>query len=379
MKKLTYRWVVLSPIIFLVCSCITESKNWNFLEPIKIDHTIEFNLDSLTPPDIIYPQTIQEDGNEFISSINIINNTIKIFDFKTNSTAKTIFFNSDGPDKVTSLLSFHYINKDSILYLDQIGNLFLLDSNSSILNKWNAKDANEKGLPLFYDNILPIFGDFQNEIAFANYYMTQLDRKMFFVLNLKKNQNEYKVEIPEEFVNGFYGAGDFGNWNYVVNKNGVFINFPNIHEIFHYDLKLNLIQKIKPTRSEPLPTIINPLPKDFDLANMQSLNRQQIEEKLNSSYVYGYLLFDEKSKKFVRFLKYPIPSSNVIEPEILSNERKVSIFIYDEDFHLISEMRVPDKEYSIQDAGFFVKDGFLYLQKKSEDEDKMMFDAISLN
>jgi hypothetical protein len=336
-------------------------------------------LDSITTPIVTYPQYFDLNGIEYLSTINVIDNSIKIFELNSRKSFKTISFDSDGPNRLTDLLSFHIINQDSLFYLDKIGNLYLLDSNSSILNRWRAKDHNEKGQPLFYDNILPITGDFKKQVIFPNYYTTQIDRKLFFILDFENNQFTYKVAPPEEYVNGFYGVGDFGNWNFIENNDGYILNFPNINEIFHYDKQLNFVKKIELKIDGPTIDIVNPLPKNFDLSNASQLNEKEIEGKLKSSYVYGYLLFDRKSEKFIRFLKYPIPPSSQNSNDVVTrNERKYSILIFDKNFDFIKEMKIPFDEYLINEIGFFVKDGFLYLQKKSLDEDIMIFDAISL-
>lgn len=367
------KWGFMATLVFMLLSCHKETKKWDDLEPVVIDHNLTLRLDSLSTPIAVYPQIIKGKGGDFLSTINVIDNSIKFYDLSSGNLINTVYFDSDGPNGLSDLLSFHYISKDSLLYLDQVGRLYLLDSSSQILSQWKAKDVNEKGLPLFYDNILPVTGDFQENIIIPNYYTSQLDRKLFFSLNMLDSQFFYKVSPPAEFIEGFFGFGDFGEWNFVRNQKGFYLNFPNIKEVFHYDNNLEFVDKIALETNGSLPDFINPFPYDFDLKLDPIIKKEVLLEKLNQNYVFGRLLFDESSKRFLRFLKFPIPENSQF-----GDERKYSLIIYDENWNFVKENRIPINEYHLKGDSFFINNGYLYLQKNIENEDLMIFDAISL-
>lgn len=384
MGKIDLSGLLLLVGIHFIFSCgRTEIKvDKDSLEILPVAGEKILEVDSLTVNELVYPQVLNYKGIEIITSINIVDNTLKLFDFKQGKLYKSINFPKEGKDALSDLLSVHILSPDSILYLDKSSNLYLLNEKLAKVDRYSFKSEYEKGAPLFFDNILPLVKIDNYKYLAVNYYTTRLDRKLNVVIDLKLDSLAYLHQAPPEFVEGFYGILDFHSWNYVYNEedNQFIFNFPNLDSLYVYDKDMRLIRKVdaqsrlKERETEPL--------IDLSPAEMESnpiLNEEKILRQLKNSFAYSDLIFNEQLNQYYRFVGLPISYFNIDEKDPVKSEiRDYSLIVMNQNFEVMNEFLLPYNKYRIKKDGFFVKDGKLFLQKKTENEDKMIFDVIDL-
>lgn len=101
------KWGFMATLVFMLLSCHKETKKWDDLEPVVIDHSLTLRLDSLSTPIAVYPQVIKGKGGDFLSTINVIDNSIKFYDLSSGNLINTVYFDSDGPMACPTF--FHFI------------------------------------------------------------------------------------------------------------------------------------------------------------------------------------------------------------------------------------------------------------------------------
>jgi hypothetical protein len=382
MKKINICLSIVSIAVFLFGSCgRTEIKaDKKILDPLPVVGEKIIEVDSLTVNELIYPQVLNYNGVEVITSINVVDNTLKLFDFNSGRIYKSLNFPKDGKDALTDLLSVHILSPDSILYLDKSSTLYLLNEKLEKVNQFSFKSEYEKGAPVFYDNILPLVKVDDYKYLAVNYYTTRLDRKLNVVIDLKLDSLVYLHQAPPEFVEGFYGILNFRSWNYVYNKeDSQFIfNFPNLDSLYVYDKNMHLIRKVdaqsrlKERETEPM---IDLSPAEMD--SNPVLNEDKILRQMKNSFAYSDLIFNEQLNQYYRFVGLPISYFNIDEKDPIKSEiRDYSLIVMNQNFEVVNEFLLPYNKYRIKKDGFFVKDGKLFLQKKTDIEDKMSFDIV---
>ena len=376
---------LLAGLFLLSCTTSEKTIDKDQLKKLPISGQKTFLVDSVTVNKMAYPQVLSYEGKEIVTSMNVLNysiNALKLFDLETGKLYKSLSFHDDEKYKLSDLLSVYIISPDSILCIDQLSNLYLLNKQLQVVNKYSFKNKAEKGLPLFYDNIIPLVKIQNGKYVAANYYTSMPDRRLNVTFDLKSDTLVYLNNVPEESVIGFYGIVDFKYWNYVydeVDKKFVF-NYPNLDSLYLYDSNLNLIQKVSAKsglKQGPTEKLVSQ--RLETLGENIDINKNEVMRKMKNSFVYTDLIFNHTKRHYYRIVGLPISEFDIdLEDEIKSEIREYTLMVLDDEFNIIDEFLIPFNMYRIKGDSFFVYEGKLYLQRNNENEDEMVFDILDI-
>ena len=381
MKTLLRQGAIIS-LLFFGCSGNELTYDKSNLEELPIAGTQIFEVDSVTVNELTYPQVLAFDGRNIVTSINVVDNSLKLFDLDSGQLYKTLNFKSEGKDGLNELLSVHILSADSILYVDKVPNLFLLNQNLEIVRNFSFKDDLEKGMPLFYANVLPPIRVKRDQFIASNYYTNMPDRRLNVSFDLEKEELVYMNEVPEEAVIGFYGIDGFGNWNYVYDHENNFVfNYPNLDSLYVYDQDFQLLRKVyagSSLKKEKTNKLVHKRLESMAPQNIE-LNEREILKQARNSFIYHKLLFNKKKNQYYRIVGLPIAHFDYeLNDPIKSEIRNYSLLVLDKHFDILQEYIIPFNKYMIQNEAYFVYNGKLYIQRNNTNEDEMQLDIIDI-
>lgn len=370
--------------VFLMTNCSYDQKlKIDQLDTLTVGPSKILNVDSVSINQLVYPQVLEFDQSKYITSINVVDNSLKVYDFVSGNVYKTYKFSNDGPNGVGRVLSVGFLNQDTICYLDQSSTLFLLDDSMKILSKHPFKLAEQKGLPLFYANHVPFLKKEKDKLIAVNYYITRVGRMMNVELDLSTNDLRYFNQVPPEIIEGYYGVDDFSYWNFVYNPNqNIYVyNFPSSDSLFVYDSNFKLLNKVNAISSTKTFSKETPLPivQSENLDELRSFDKSEIQFRIKNSFAYNDLIYNETKNVYYRFVGLPISKMDIEDNDPIRSEvRQYTLMILDANFKLIKEYILPYNKYLVKRDCFFLVEGELYLQQNNDDEDRIYLDQINV-
>jgi hypothetical protein len=369
---------------FLFFSCTYKEKIivTSALPKLPVSGEKKIKVDSLTSWMAVYPQIITFGGRDFVTSLDVINNSLKLFDFDSATLVKSLDFRKEARGSMADILSIEYVSEDTILYLDQSNKLFMLDRNLVVRKNLQVKDKTMKGTPLFYDNTLPLVRLSAGKFLATNYFTTRSDRRLHLTIDLNSDEIRYVLPPPKEYVKGYYGFDEFGYWNFAYNSKAKILvhNYPQLDSLYLYDLGFKLLKKV-PARSTLATDPVSPvIGEDLDELAQGSyeLPVEKIKMRVKQSFVYGDLLYNEEKGQYYRFVGLPISSEDLaLKDPLKSQVRRYTLMVFDENFNFINEYEIPYDKYLIK-GPYFIYKGKLFIQKKMADDEYMHFDIIDI-
>ena len=128
---------------FLVLGQLTLAQNSNVEKVLHLDG-------STARPGYVKEGVFKLKGDQ-LYYLNILTNEIKIFDFQSGKTIKTIPLEKEGPNAVGPMpYTFHLISEDSILVYSDFTDhrMFLVNSRGTVLDKFNMSETGISGTDL---------------------------------------------------------------------------------------------------------------------------------------------------------------------------------------------------------------------------------------
>ena len=378
MKKINYCSLILGFIIISACSRTQTdfSEDFNSPEPkVKFKKLGEkvFKIDSLTDYNLLLPQVYNLGEGELLVCLNILKNAIDMYDYESGTLSKTVSFPNEGPGSLSSdLIGFQILSEDSLLLVDKLNILYFSDLEGGISHKVDLDPEGIPGLPLIQPNSLPVVKMGKN-IFIENYYLRNEDRQMKVVLDLEEMKVDYKLKIPNEYLNGFWGIGDFGTYDFVINKGRFIYNFPNLDSLYIWDSAF-----IDPVKvNARVRSIDSPIDKILEKGRMPS--EKTIEQGAFRSNIYSRLLYDDELGLYFRIVGLSINQGLLDSRDpIKSKERKYLIMILDSEFQWLGEFELPNYDYVINTERIFINKNGIHFQKKGDNEDEAVFDVYQV-
>lgn len=387
LNKFLQSVLFLSINLLLLISCDNDNltrelkNNYEQLPELKPNDSIILTLDSVTEPRLVNPQIINLNNARNLAMLNVVDNSIKLFDLESNKLINTLSFAKEGPEGINDIISFHFANQDSLFVLDDTYTLHLFDHKNNKVFSRQIKSEKYPGAPLFMHTIPMTRID--SGFIIANYYTNRKNRFMNLVLSFPEFKITYKNQIPDEVIDGFYGLKNFADWNYSYNrslKKFVF-NFPNSDSLYFYDNSLKLDEK-KLFLSTLMKDKIEPLFETgitTEQAMQDNPNLKKVLHKFKNSPIYRWILYDQGSEKYLRLFGLPIGESDIdLEDPVRSEIRHTSLMVSGDSFESVNEYRIPFNQYWFYKGRFFIDQSSLYIQRKSEFEDRIILHAFDI-
>lgn len=199
------------------------------LEPMD---SIILKLDDETTPALRGKEVRSEFGEPVLYFKVIEQNIIKKYNLNDPNLVSTIDLRLEGPDKLNSIRVCNHISRDTLICLGDQGVITMIRSNSKleIIDKLNSFEAQPE-CRLFIDPVLmPIVKIKNSHYFIPNYFTRDYNQKLLAKIDFGSSGVELQLNVPEEYISGYFCFKRFGFWNYVYSeKNGDFyFNFrPN--------------------------------------------------------------------------------------------------------------------------------------------------------
>lgn len=329
-----------------------------------------FEVDSITDYNLYFPSYYS--SKSVLSCLNASQNSVDLYDYESGELQKRIGFKRGEPNNIKAdLFGYQLIDDETLFVIDKVGNLYISDWEGKIRKSIYLDPDGIPGGPLLLPNLIPAF---QNGDLFylENYYLGNPSRLMKIALDTASGDVNYQLNLPAESVEGFWGLGDFGYYNCVVNEDYVIYNFPNLDSLYIYDKELNSLGKIIAKSRN----IDSPVEKLLDMGNIPPESYLKIAAFTSS--IYTRLIHDKYQSLYYRIVGKPINETllNSGDP-IKSTERKYSVVVFDSQFNWKGEFDLPEYEYDIAMERILVTPDGLLIQTKGDSEDVAVFDVFN--
>ncbi|MGW8121384.1 DUF4221 family protein [Roseivirga echinicomitans] len=334
-----------------------------------------FYVDSLSDWHFVFPQTLTLNGHKTILSIDIVSNGLLAYDYESGVLIEKIDLPKAGPESTKGkVIGFQALSRDSLFVVDAALNVSLFDFDGKLKSQMSVLST-PTDQPQFRHNAIPaIYRD--GELIIENYPIINPQRNMKIILDIKDSSVRQTTPIPNEFLDGFYGLGDFGYYSFIVNEDSerLVYNFPNLDSLYSWTYDMQSLEKIYAGSKlfnhpiKPIADISKAVP------NAEELSRRPFRRP-----IYSMLFYDKNEKMYYRLVGKPIPESVLdLKDPIKSQTRKYSVLVLDSDFKWLGEFNLPDYEYIINTEMTFFNDQGIHFQKESIDEDIALFDVYKV-
>ncbi|MGK0488298.1 MAG: hypothetical protein ACJAXB_001480 [Candidatus Endobugula sp.] len=353
--------------------------------------TLELNLDKETARPGIVGKGVFQVIDKRIYYLNRISNNIKVFDLKSGNTLTTITLLKAGPNAVgPEVETFYVLNKDSIFVFSQFFNskLSLINSNGLVIKQYNTwpKDIKSEydggmlsarigGIKVLrsYIYLAHMIYDLPTRQVYSPF--TQIDMNTGYVsfLDYVPNTQDFIDITKLPTLPGYLSQTIEVN-----NNSNLIINNPLLNEIFSVNPILNRVESHKAKSDRMMP--IKVLSK-----SLNNISREQYEkERRDISVLTGYyptIIYDKFEDKYFRIVRLPY------DEEVLKRFRQgvsnklppfsYSVIALDKNFNIIDEWVDIKGEFQPESGAFVDERGLWLLERKEEDEDKMIFHKIN--
>jgi len=352
MKKIVLLYFLIVTIV--ACNEKNDKKSSNNSKKASVKSaglnlvdTLVFQLDNKTG----YNETFQIETvgkNEFLGTLNRDNNEYILYSLKNFKPYKYIKFDNVGPSGVGEARSVRVHNFDSIFVVRYLTNiLYLLDSSSTVKNKWTLQYANTGEL------IFNISSGFRTRLEFLNnkvYLIKIPDAKVFtkeywnnvwgIVFNIKQNKIYNSTGIfPDVYKQGISYGGFNTDVCRIVTQDGLSVYGFSLDKHLYVYNDSALIKKVSiPSKyvSDDVPT---PQKK---LTGYNYMDDWLYEIQRGS---YRWMAYDKYNKVIYRLVLHATDPYDVNGNRNKFWDKPFSIQIIDSTFNLIGEENFPAKQY----------------------------------
>lgn len=369
-------------IILIMCACQSEkdtasSKDY---EKISVVDSLVIQLDSLSVPVMSNLQVGKYFGTDVLFNLNNVDSSIYGYDLSTGIKKVKVKFNGTGSKRLNKVASVLNINENLYLYLDVLLKFSLVDSSLNVIKKFDPKNDSIHTSPLFINNWLPPIEIDSGTFFMPNYFVNEYGKKIGITIDFKTGQVQYHIDVPSEFLDGFLGVLDYKYWNYTFNNKDstIVFAFPNLDSVYLYDLSFNLLNKKRlgsKEQTEKIPKLHDF--KDMKLLIQQNIPQEQMVNNIKRRFLYHEVFYNESKNQYYRIVGLPISEENINSVSLIkSSIRNYNLIVADSEFSAQKEYKIPFNKYYIPENGFFIYNGFLYLQRIVDNEDMVIFDIV---
>lgn len=357
---------------------------------------LRLSLDNVTSTPGLASEGVYKYHDNELFYLNSITREIKVFDYKTGETLRSIPLRKEGPNAIGSEpYTFHLISKDSILIYSNFFNyqISLINGEGKVLNKYGTAVKDNSGNGIEMTNGLLTGGPssmvVQNKKIYAlkMLLMNQplLDYSPLVEIDLKSKEvkafsepKQYSPEIYDRILKIIQLME--GDIVYNDKEGLLVISYPLDHSIYVSNNGFNSMQKIyAKTKYFDEFKLMNRPSKDLDpnQATEQGLN------VLRLSGQYLELHYDPYRSLYYRVAR--LPYDERVYKEYKSGVRSRlpprlhSVMVLDKGFNVLSEKTYMVKDYMFRSGMLVGPEGLWVLKPLGDNEDEMVFELLDLD
>lgn len=323
---------------------------------------------------------------EYISFINSMNNSVYIYESKSNNLITKIPLERDGDNGIGSLsIAAHaLLSLDSLfIFNTSTGRSYILNNQGEIVNKWTMIDyrnafSEPNPEPSTMSPIVRINDSFYFSCSFDRYLNDYSTSYSIAKFNIKTGKTEFMIALSEAYNKGYWGDQFKYNPSFDYDfDNKLVVSFPIDPELHTYSLDGEFIGKY--FESSKYITSMTPFKEkaSFGVKKDHGIrDTEQLEYSLTNSD-FRRIIFDPYRQFYYR-IAYIRPSVD----QFRSGQRLTdfSISILDRSFRKVGERKFDSDKYSpssilLSEDGLLLGRTDLY----ANDENLMSFEIISPN
>ncbi|MBP1672435.1 MAG: hypothetical protein H6Q25_250 [Bacteroidetes bacterium] len=383
MKLSKYFYLILFVLFLYGCKEKTNQK-----AALYFEGNIAFKLSETTSHAGILKIFPFKDSNiDYISIFDGPFKTLYIYTLKDQKMVKKIVIKDSLFDAYDASL---YINNlDSIFILEMFkNNLYLIDSNGNTIQKIKIRNKelidfeNKKGniyIPFPCDaSNSNGFYFFENKIYLSSTGNSTVDYsnncKDIYVINLLNQKSELTFQKPQIYYNGYWG-NNFQHslqLTFISETKQFIVSYGADHYVYETDFKTNNKKHMLKSRY-----LLDLKPYGYNKPSSY-LQDPSIEKYNYCAGSYSNTYYDDKNKKFLRFVNLPYTDQQYNEEMKTGFQPlKRSVIITDNKFNYITEI-ILDEKITIP---VFIYDGKLYFNDSDsyrKNQDSIYFKKYSI-
>jgi hypothetical protein len=326
---------------------------------------------------------------------NEYNKSIYFYDFKTSEFLYRIHLDSEGPHAVYPYRSGYHISSYDTIYFYSLKTnyIYTLNHKGHKYQTFDYRDAyyNKLANMNFFElrkNQIPpsVRVTTENPIYIIKdkmYLCGQICEELGKVdsvnhlvitsVDLKTNETEFNVGYPDSYRKGNWGEAYFRQvfWCYNQTKKQFIISFPNDHYVYCYDEDLKNISK-KVYAGSIYAGSISSLNVPIGISPPKWMRNAHYFEQ----YYYRTIIYDQYRNVYYRIVEHPWKDYHA-NVDINSWLKPISVIIYDSDFNFLGE-KLLDMDYHLAYMNFILTEDGLYLYKKTDNEDELVYTQFVL-
>lgn len=316
-------------------------------------------------------------NNDSIEYIMWDHNNLYFFKYKTGKLLRKKRLNKQC-GKLNSFSGFMVHSLDSIfVYNYWAGSLWLLDSTSTITNKWTIVQEKNYKYPLYPRTIRysPIIYNLNHIILSGSNYGHTVgaeakDNPVSLKLNLENNTITPISSYPEHYRKANFG-GEHCKLIYhtLGREQSIVYSFPMDNYLYRYSDKSDSLQRIY-AGSKYIQSIKS---SDLPYSKMKKDNKKGIQYYVSQS-TYANIIYDKYRNLYYRVAEHPIKDWKINSRTFI---KPFSIIILDQNFNIIGESEVIDNGSYNRDNLHCTPEG-LIIQKYDSNEDIIIFSLFKL-
>jgi hypothetical protein len=382
-KTMKNKICLIACAVLLVVSCRTKMKYSINQHPPSNDTfsliktgELVLDLDSVTTPDVISLNYLDEGSQKSLSFYNTFTSDIYIYDGETGKYKNKIHLEKSGPNSVGKLTGFYVHTQDSIFALDPWhGKISLLNHNGIKTDSFSVPRFVHKKVSapypslltenpmLYHDGKLLITGSSLGESddegvvqkPIGIYYKWHADTPTYF------------MPFPEIYRDANWAGSSFRMVYTCFNeKNHMVFSFPadhNIYEVVSPDSAIITHY----AGSKHIDTITS-----FSQPG-EIKNRNVVNKYFSTTSSYSTLIYDKYRKCYYRIADLAIKSYAQGFKE--RSVKPFTIIMLDSNFNIVGETPIPHLSHSR--ISFLVTEKGLLLRKYDKDDEHLTFSIFS--
>lgn len=364
-------------ILVLICLCDCNNKQAYCTENVdyvEYSRAIELPLDADTAPYTTMIQYVDLDGCSYLSILNQIDNTIRLFDLAEKREVGKIDFSAMVDDRAIEGYTFN----GEHLYL------YCYKSNQLVKVDWkNKKKVYTLNIPARSNDMLPhpVTGTpYPILVDGSTVLMTGFivledgnnppERKTLLRYDENTKEYSYAINYPSIYDSGNWGGGYYFRMPFSTfgNQGQVALSFGASDSLVLYNVRTETVQMVSAKYDNN--TKIRPYRKGKTRSPSS-----QVEKKWYMSVPsYEEIIYDKYKDCYYRIFRMP---DNDYQGGRLNN-KPVGIITLDSQFNKISEHILSNKELLIT-TNFFVSESGLWFQVASGSDNEMKFVLFDSN
>ncbi len=320
---------------------------------------------------------------------------IYIFDINENKLKKTIHIPYKGPKRFPKIWDWYLFSSDSIfLFTNQRKDLFLVDDNAEIIDKWNLDlplklssgaikpdgyyyaSFPQKGNPGLY-----ITRDLSHAYLYLHKWMNrpgeayvkeEYEIPYIARFNLRTQEiDELFGEYPEAYISDVYSSFELLSPYVILEDDRIMAFFERSHEIHFYGSSRD--REIKCVESQYLNNYFDLLKHGYD--------EDKMIDHYNMKGSYVNLVYDPFRRRILRIVAHDQPDKDQNSVSLDKKRARWSIMVLDYQGDCLGEYLFPSETYDFMSI-FAVPRGILVSRENpynfNDPEEILSFDIIAL-